>query len=177
MSSDPALDPALDPADAARAADPCRACPPLRLLAQDLDDLRVISAALQDAVLTPADIRWEQAARRLTVTLNRFRWEAGPECARVLAALQLGDVLSVKSRRLPRGREAPLELLALEFEPAEDPPGGFVTLMFAAGGDLRVEVECVDAVLTDLSQPWRARQAPCHERGGADDPDRTVPPA
>lgn len=166
MSSEPVPPPAATAPEPGTG--PCDACPPLRLLAQDEDDLRIISAALQDAVLTPADISWEQAARRLTLRLNRFRWEAGPECARVLAALQLGDVLSVKSRRLPRTREAVLELLALEFEPGEA-PGGFVTLMFAAGGDLRVEVECVDAVLTDLSQPWPARHAPCH--------DQAAPPA
>lgn len=171
MSSEPAP----ESAGAAPAADPCQACPPLRLLAHDVDDLRVISTALQDALLTPADIRWERAARRLTITLSRFRWEAGPECARVLAALQLGDVLSVKSRRMPRAREAPLELLALEFEAGQEPPGGFVTLMFAAGGDLRVEVECVDAVLTDLSDPWPARKAPCHDRGP--DPEPAAPTA
>jgi len=44
---------------------------PLRLLAEDADDLQIISAALQDAILRPIDIVWEKAARRLTVTLSR----------------------------------------------------------------------------------------------------------
>ena len=50
---------------------------PLRLLAQDADDLDVISAAVQDAVLKIGDIDYEPKAKRLTVALNRYRWEAG----------------------------------------------------------------------------------------------------
>lgn len=133
--------------------------PPLRLLARDETDLQIVSAALQDALLRVDDVLWEARARRLTLTLNRFCWECGG--TRVRAALQFGDVLAVKSRRLPRGRETPLELLALDFE-AGEAPGGRVILMFAGGGDLRADVECLDAVLADLSEPWPARKAPVH---------------
>ena len=132
---------------------------PLRLLAEDADDLHIISAALQDAILRPVDIVWEPAARRVTLKLSRFCWECGG--TRVMAAMQFGDVIAVKSRRLPRGPEHALELLAMDFEPGEA-PGGRVTLMFAGGGDLRIDVECLDAVLTDLSERWPARVAPTH---------------
>lgn len=144
----------------------CADLPPLRLLAQDPEDLVVMSAALQDGVLTPADIRWEPAHRRLTVALRRFRWEGGDDCARVEAGLQLGDVSAVQSRHLPRLRDAALSLLALEFQPTEA-PGGHVYLVFAGGGDLRVKVDCIDAVLADLSAPWPARREPCHKRAEA----------
>lgn len=132
---------------------------PLRLLAEDAVDLQIISAALQDAIMRPVDIRWEKDARRLTIVLSRFCWECGG--TRVMAAMQFGDVEAVKSRRLPRLPEAALELLALDFEPTEA-PGGRVILMFAGGGDLRIDVECLDAVLTDLSDRWPARMAPTH---------------
>ena len=132
---------------------------PLRLLAEDAVDLQIISAALQDAIMRPVDIRWEKEARRLTIVLSRFCWECGG--TRVMAAMQFGDVEAVKSRRLPRLPEAALELLALDFEPTEA-PGGRVILMFAGGGDLRIDVECLDAVLTDLSDRWPARVAPTH---------------
>jgi hypothetical protein len=138
----------------------------LRLLAEDADDLKIISAALQDAVAKVGDIRWEQRGRKLTIEFNRFRWEAGdgaPE--RVRAGLQLGGVLSVKARRVRRDvKAAVVELLALEFMPGEA-PGGVVAFEFAGGGDLRVEVECVDAVLADLSRPWPARKQPSHDAG------------
>ncbi|MDY6924073.1 MAG: DUF2948 family protein [Pseudomonadota bacterium] len=136
-----------------------QAVEPLRLLAEDADDLHIISAALQDAILRPVDIVWEPAARRVTLALSRFCWECGG--TRVMAAMQFGDVLSVKSRRLPRGPEHALELLAMDFVPGEA-PGGRVIMMFAGGGDLRIDVECLDAVLTDLSERWPARVAPTH---------------
>ena len=140
---------------------PCANIPPLRLLAQDADDLMIISAALQDAVVRAEDISWEKQARRLTVTLTRFRWEADAECARVLAAGQLGDVVNVQARGMPRQRDIMLELLALDFQPAE-PPGGSLTFVFAGGMDLRADVECVDAVLADLTSSWKAKKAPVH---------------
>lgn len=135
---------------------------PLRLLAEDGEDLAIISAALQDAILRPADIVWERGARRLTIQLSRFCWECGG--TRVRAAMQFGDVLAVKSRGLPRLPDAPLELLAIHFIEGEA-PGGKAILMFAGGGDLRVDVECLDAVVTDLSERWPARIAPTHLDG------------
>jgi hypothetical protein len=135
---------------------------PLRLLAEDADDLHIISVALQDAIMRPMDIVWERHSRLLTVALSRFCWECGG--TRVMAAMQFGDVTSVKSRRLPRGRETALELLAMHFEPGEA-PGGRIIMMFAGGGDLRIDVECLDAVLTDLSERWPARIAPTHLEG------------
>ena len=138
---------------------------PLRLLAEDADDLHIISAALQDAIMRPVDIVWEPAARRVTLKLSRFCWECGG--TRVMAAMQFGDVTAVKSRRLPRLPESALELLAMEFAPGEA-PGGRVILMFAGGGDLRIDVECLDAVLTDLSDRWPAKTAPTHLSEEAD---------
>ena len=132
---------------------------PLRLLAEDADDLQIISAALQDAILRPVDIVWEKQARTLTIAFSRFCWECGG--ARVMCAMQFGDVLTVKSRRLPRSPDASLELLALDFLPTEA-PGGRVILMFAGGGDLRIDVECLDAVVTDISERWPARTEPTH---------------
>ena len=136
---------------------------PLRLLAEDAHDLQVISAALQDAVLKVGDIHWEPGARRLTLELNRFRWEAQDRTERVRAGLQIGCVLSVKARRIRRGaKDAVLELLALRFEPGEA-PGGRVVFEFAQGGDLSAEVECLEAVLADVSRAWPAKRAPTHD--------------
>jgi len=134
---------------------------PLRLLAQAPDDLEVISAAMQDAVAKVGDIRFEPKARRLTIAFNRFRWETG-ERARVRSALQLGGVLKVQTRNIRRSpRDAVIEVLAMTFEPGE-PPGGAVIISCAGGGDLRVVVECVDAVLADVSEPWPTPRSPAH---------------
>ncbi len=136
---------------------------PLKLLAEDEADLRVVSAALQDAIAKVGDILWEPGARRLTIALNRYRWEADGERQRVRSAIQLGGVLSVKSRRLRRdAKRAVVELLAVVFEPGEA-PGGAVVFEFAGGADLRVEVECIDVVLADLTDAWPARAEPRHD--------------
>lgn len=135
---------------------------PLQLLAEDQADLAVMSAALQDAVAKVGDIAFEAKARRLTIAFNRFRWEAGVR-QRVRSALQVGGVLALQTRKIRRERkDGILELLAIGFEPTEA-PGGVLTLSFAGGGDLRAEVECVDAVLADVSEPWPTPRAPAHE--------------
>lgn len=135
---------------------------PLQLLAEDPEDLAVLSAALQDAVAKVGDISYEARSRRLTIAFNRFRWEADAR-QRVRSALQVGGVMSVQARKIRRDRrDAVLELLAIAFEPGEA-PGGVLTLTFAGGGDLRAEVECVDAVLADVSAPWPTPRAPAHE--------------
>lgn len=134
----------------------------LHLLAEDAEDLAVISAALQDAVAKVGDIAYEAKARRLTIAFNRYRWEAArPE--RVRSALQVGGVLSLQARKIRRERrDGVLELLAIGFEPGEA-PGGILTLSFAGGGDLRADIECVDAVLADVSAPWPTPRKPAHE--------------
>jgi hypothetical protein len=146
-------------------AEPGQNGAPLQLLAADGEDLKVISAALQDAVGALGDIRFEKGPRRLTLALNRFRWEAGGRRGgeRVRAALQLGGVLEVKARKLKR--EAPkavVSLLSVGFEPGEA-PGGTVVFSFAGGGELRATVECLDAVLADLSRPWPTPNRPAHD--------------
>jgi len=139
---------------------------PLRLIAEDGEDLAVISAALQDAVCKVGDVRFEAAARRLTIGLNRFRWETdGKAGERVRSGLQIGGVMQVRSLRLRReAKDAVLSLLGVGFEPGEA-PGGTIVLTFAGagGGELRVEVECVDAALADVSAPWPTPRRPAHE--------------
>ena len=135
---------------------------PLRLLAQDAEALAVISAAMQDAVAKVGDVSFEPKARRLTVAFNRYRWEAGGG-ERVRSALQLGGVLKVETRKIRRDApDAVLEILAVTFEPGAA-PGGVVTLSCAAGGDIRATVECVEAVLADVSKPWPTPRKPAHE--------------
>ena len=143
-----------------------KAAPALRLLAEDAEDLQIISAALQDAVGRVGDILYEPASRQLTLVFNRFLWERqdrGPATGRVRAALQFGSVMGVKARKLKREpKDAVVELLAVDFQLSEA-PSGTVLLSFAGGADLALEVECLDAVLADVSQPWPTRRSPSHE--------------
>ncbi|MDB5431327.1 MAG: hypothetical protein JWP35_2443 [Caulobacter sp.] len=141
---------------------------PLRLLAQDAADLDVISAALQDAVAKIGDIAFEPGPRRLTIAFNRFRWEsegrAGAKAGeRIRTGLQLGGVMSVQARKLRReAKDAVVSLMSVSFEPGEA-PGGAIVFTFAGGGDLRAEVECIDAALADVSEAWPTPRKPGHD--------------
>jgi hypothetical protein len=139
----------------------------LRLKAEDAPGLEVLSAALQDSVLMAGDLKFETRARRFTAVVNRFRWEepkkTGP-FERVRAALAFECVGAVKSTRLNRAdKQAIASILTLAFDPAPEPPGGVARIVLAGGGEIRLDVECIDAVLLDLSDPWPTPRKPNHE--------------
>ena len=144
--------------------------PPLRLLATDADDLTVIAAALQDAVGRIGDIVYEPFGRRLTMSLNRFRWELHDEPPlRVRSAVQFGGVLNVSGRRLRQeAPDAVVSVLTVSFTPGE-PPGGEVVVLFSGDGELKLHVECIDAAMTDLDESWPARRAPQHDETWRDE--------
>ena len=125
-----------------------------KLIALDADDLAVISAHVQDALVQTGDIIWRQAEKRLVVGMNRLDWEqtlgGETEPRRLIAALRFDRVLSCKSRNIDLDApETTLELLGIAFHPSE-PPGGSAVLMFSRGGALRLDVECLECELADL---------------------------
>ena len=141
---------------------------PLKLMAEDAADLDLISAAAQDAIVRMGDISIDKRQRRFAVLINRFRWEAGDAKApfeRVRAALSFEGVLGVKSRRVrPDMPDSVASLLSIGFIPDEEPPGGVVRLMLAGGGEIALEVECLDGLLIDMGQTWRTPRRPDHEK-------------
>jgi hypothetical protein len=139
----------------------------LTLAAEDAADLEVISARLQDAVAQMKDLVYLPKKRRFAGLFNRFQWETDEKRGdlRVRSGLHFDGVLSVKSSHLKRGApDAVVSLLAIRYTPkgGED-PGGLVELTFAGGGALKLEVECIDAGLSDVSGVWAARGRPEHE--------------
>jgi len=137
----------------------------LKLIALDPEDLAVLSAHLQDAVARIGDIAYLPREKRFAMVLNRFDWtgsernsptrrRAGIHFERVLAAQTRGIDLSA--------REAIVNLLAVEFEETQS-PSGVVTLLFSGDAAIRLEVECLEAALSDLGPQWPARDRPRHE--------------
>jgi hypothetical protein len=136
---------------------------PVRLLAEDADDLPVIAALLQDAVLSGADIRYDRGRRELALLLNRFRWEdqAAAEARkrpyeRVRTVLLLRDVLSVASQGFDRtDADLVLSVLDLGFLPGEDGAGDLLVTL-SGDGAIRARVECLNLTVTDVSRPYIA---------------------
>ncbi len=142
---------------------------PLRLMAGDAEDLGVFSACLQDAVAKLGDFAWLPAERRFAMVANRFVWEcagkgrAGP-FARVRTGLHFDDVKAAQFQHLRmEAKDAVVELLAVRFEQGDDGTGEII-LDLAGGGGVRLEVESINAYLSDMSEPWRTRAKPKHER-------------
>jgi hypothetical protein len=141
------------------------------LAAEDAEDLGIISAQLQDAVAQVKDFVWLPKSRRFAAVVNRFKWEAAlkrrSDNLRVRSRLVFDSVSSVKSFRIKHDPDAVADLLAIRFTGrGDEDPSGIVELVFAGGGAIRLEVECIDASLTDVSSEWAALGRPDHETEG-----------
>jgi hypothetical protein len=138
----------------------------LKFVVLDEEDLEVVSTHLQDAVVKVADVLWRPQQKRVVVALNRFDWEGAqsddPEYRRRRSALRFERVLSCKCRDVnPTGKDAVLNLLAVEFT-EDEAPSGIVTLTFSGGAAVRLEVECLEAELADLGPSWTTTACPAH---------------
>lgn len=151
--------------------------PPLKLIALDSDDLAVLSAHLQDAVVKVADIAYLQRPKRFVMMMNRFDWqnaltdggERKGEHRRQRAAIRFERVLAAKVHGIdPKAKGNVLSLLAISFEASGEPPAGVVSLVFAGNAAIRLEVECIEAELRDQGAAWRTRRKPQHgDEGGS----------
>ncbi len=150
--------------------------PDLKLLALDADDLAVLSAHLQDAVLRLGDAAFQKSARRFALVANRFNWQAAvateghrqPTRERRRCGLRFEKVSAVQAQGLDlRNTDAALELLALAFEPNGAGPDGHILLHFAGGGTIRLGVECIEVELRDLGAAWTAKSRPHHAEAEA----------
>jgi hypothetical protein len=138
----------------------------LKLIALDKDDLAVVSAHLQDAEVKVADVLWRPQEHRLVLGLDRFDWLAAyaaePQLRRCRSALRFERVRACKCKNVdPAGKDAKLNLLAVEFTES-DAPAGTVTLTFSGGRTLRIEVECLEAELADIGPSWATAAVPAH---------------
>lgn len=148
----------------------------LKLIAFDQDDLNVVSAHLQDAVIRVGDMAFLPREKRFAGVFNRFDWvrllatkpdvsgNAEPDIARVRTALRFERVLAARTTGIDLRQPADvLVLLAMAFEPSgPDDPSGTVTLTFSGKAALKLEVECLEAELKDLGAAWAARVRPDH---------------
>lgn len=143
----------------------------LSLKAETAEDLAVISALIQDAVLPVEELRWDRRGRRFSLLINRFRWEdraAAEKTARpyerARALLVIGGVTALASQGFDRSDGGTiLSLLSLEWQPEAD-GAGRVVLTLAGDGALSAAVECIDVTLRDVTRPYVAisRKMPHH---------------
>jgi hypothetical protein len=146
----------------------------LKLVALDKDDIEVVSAHVQDAMVKVGDIFWQPREHRFMLVLNRFDWMSAvdgkmdkADYRRCRTALRFERVSACKCRNLDQtDKAALLNLLAVEFS-ENDAPAGVVSLIFSGGGVIRLDVECLEAELADLGEVSVAALCPDHFTAGS----------
>ncbi|TIQ38134.1 MAG: DUF2948 family protein [Mesorhizobium sp.] len=139
----------------------------LKLIALDDQDLSIVSAHVQDAVMKVSDLEYLPAAKRFVLTMNRFVWEAKSGLFRQhnerrQSVLHFDRVLGAKTSGIARDKPAEvLSLLAISFV-AISRPAGIVELVFSGGGTIMLDVECIEARLADIGGAWEATSRPVH---------------
>jgi len=145
---------------------------PLRLRAETPEDISVLSALVQDAILPSSEISWQPRRMRFGALLNRFRWEdkRSAEASkrgyeRTQSTLVVDGVLKVTAQGVdPSDKDLILSVLSMEFTPSED-GAGRLRLILAGDGELALDVECIDVILSDVTRPYLAPsgRVPNHE--------------
>jgi Protein of unknown function (DUF2948) len=142
---------------------------PLRLKAVDADDLSVMAACLQDALIPLSEMVFMPEERRFLAAFTRFRREclAAPDTSDGLtqcqSTLTFHGVDSVRHHGLdPRFGGVRLEFLTMVAEPGED---GLISVVLIFAGDMAIQlrVRAIEATLCDFGDPWPAAAAPRHE--------------
>lgn len=148
---------------------------PIKLRAKDEEDLKVVSACLQDAIVPIGDMCYQPREKRFVAVANRFMWETSDGVAvaapvsdeegdgdlypfqRVHTAVRVENVTAVRSRGIDRrNRKLVLELLSLE-----KVDQGLI-LHFAGGGCVRVESPDWQLLVEDIGDPWPTGCKPRH---------------
>jgi hypothetical protein len=133
-----------------------------KFTALDVEDLAVISAHMQDSILSVGSMRYDRKHRKFAVVASRFAWEEPGKPKRRHSGLHFGRVLGVKTlNMLNLPRNEPLCLLSVTFAET-DSPAGEVTLSFSGGSAVRLKVECLECQMADLGPSWDARIRPQH---------------
>lgn len=141
---------------------------PLRLLAQDMEDIAVVGSLLQDALVPLRDISYQPADRQLLMVVNRFCWEDakgaddnGP-FYRTHTGVRIDNVARVSYRGVNRKDPDQVhELLTVVCDDSGD-DGAVLALHFSGSGVIRIEVDSVYCGLEDLGAPWPTPWRPDH---------------
>ncbi len=157
----------------------------MRLMAKDADDLAIIAACLQDALVPISEVQYLSTEQRFIMLLNRFRWERQPAGRhapaapaksdasfhdaddyydteqRVHCGLCVDKVTAVRSRGVDlKQRGKFLSVLTLQVD------GPHLNLLFSGGGVIQLTVSELSVFLKDMGEGWPTQWRPDHEREG-----------
>ena len=139
----------------------------LKLLALNDNDLKVLSAHLQDSVVLVNDMIFLKKSRTFLMMVNRFMWEdiergIFRENKRIRCAVKFENVLEVKSRNISqKKKDKILELLSIDSEVKNNKKELLIT--FAGNNEIVLIVEEINILLDDVGIPWKVKHVPKHQ--------------
>ena len=140
----------------------------LKLKAEDAEDMETVAAFLQDSVVPMREMGYQTADRQFALIANRFCWEKadgerveGRIYERIRCGVRFEDVKAVRVRDLDQRRRG--DILSLLTVAAGE---GFVDLLFAGGGVIRLEIDRISCHLEDFDEPWPTQWRPVHPEAG-----------
>ena len=140
----------------------------LKLLGKNQEDLKVISAYLQDSVLIIKDTVFLKQNRTFVMIVNRFMWEdvekgVFRQNKRIRCAVKFEDVLKVKSKNInQKNKNKPLECLAIKSDKIFDETYQ-IKIFFSGESIITMVAEVVGVIIHDLGSPWNVKHIPVHK--------------
>ena len=140
----------------------------LKLIARTTEDLRVISAHLQDSIVKTSDIANLKKNRIFLMQLNRFMWEDVEKGVfrknkRIRTVLKFENILKVASKNVDQNKnDRFLDFLAIETIKMPD-KNYEMNLIFSGDVVLKLIAEAIEVTLDDQGSPWESKNKPQHK--------------
>ena len=140
----------------------------LKLIAKTEEDIKVVSAHLQDSILSTADIANLKKNKIFLMQLNRFMWEDVEKGVfrknkRIRTILKFENVLKVVSKNISQvQKENFLDFLAIETNKTRD-NNYEMKIIFAGDSIVRIVSEVIEVTLDDQGEAWDTKNKPKHE--------------
>ena len=139
----------------------------LKLIGKNLEDIKVISAYLQDSIVKTKNIVFLEKNRTFIMILNRFMWEDAEKGVfrqnkRIRCAVKFEEIINVKSKNInQKNKKKPLECLAIKCT-FTDESFYKIKIFFAGEGVITLSSEIIEVLLCDLGKSWIVKHAPIH---------------
>ena len=140
----------------------------LKLIAKTEEDLRVVSAHLQDSIVSMSDIANLKRNKIFLIQLNRFMWEDVEKGVfrknkRIRTILKFENVLNVLSKNIDQGKKDKfLDFLAIETNITTD-NNYEMKIIFAGDSIIRIVSEAIEVTLADQGEAWNTKNKPKHQ--------------
>ena len=140
----------------------------LNLIGDNEEDLKVISAYLQDSIAVVRDMVFLKKNKTFIMMVNRFMWEDAEKGLlrsnkRIRSAVRFEGVIQVKSKNInQKNPNKILEYLAMKCDSDED-DNKKIKIFFSGNGIIILILEAIDVVINDLGKSWNVKSVPKHE--------------